>query len=525
MEMDSKLILASGIKLDKSYTNVLSYNTTQMLSLVESNKEYEQWNYNNIDYDKGVIQVSTDYSVAIGCNYLAFQNPRHGNKWYFAFIDDVIFKSSNCCDVKFTIDVWATFYDNWTAKPCFVVREHVNNDTVGLHTVPETVTTGDYLITSSNVDQKLIDSKIILSANIDPSGNQTYGGIYNGVPSGFRYYVYNINDTQGIRDHITQAQLHNGDINQLFIAPDMLAGTTVPSNHEITQTNTPVRGYTAVNDITTLDTYVPKNSKLLTYPYCFYKLTNLQGQETILHPELWKNYSITYNGTTYSGKLIELMGALTAGCSIRVYPMSYSSDIEGGTVDYGINNAKYPQLNWSTDAYINWLTSQGINQLAGTASNVFSNFPIAGGTAPQTLQEQRAQRFSSGQDIGNFLASNYIAHITPPSVEGNMNASDVMWCRGYSSIVLQTCTIKREFAKQIDDYFSRFGYKINETKTPNITGRTYWNFIEIGQDESIGFGTVPSKYMEIINNACRQGVTIWHSHDNIGNFNLTNSIV
>lgn len=523
--MDSKLILASGIKLDKSYTNVLSYNTTQMLSLVEANSEYEQINYNNIDYDKGIIQVSTDYSVAIGCNYLAFQNPRHSYKWYFAFIDDVIYKSPNCCDVKFTIDVWSTFYDNWSRKPCFVVREHVNNDTVGLHTVPETVTTGDYVITNSLVDQQLIDSKIILSANIDPSGNQTYGGTYNGVPSGFKYYVYNINDTQAIRDHITQAQLHNGDINQLFIAPDMLAGTSVPSNHEIVQSNLPVRDYTTISDITALDTYIPKNKKLLIYPYCFYKLTNLQGQESILHPELWKNHSITYNGTTYSGKVIELIGALTAGGSIRIFPMKYSSDYEPGTIDYGINNAKYPQLNWSTDAYINWLTSQGVNQLTGVASNTLSNFPVAGGSSKLDSQQLKAQGFQSGQDIGSFLASNYMAHITPPSVEGNMNASDVMWCAGFSSIAFQTCTIKREYAKQIDDYFSRFGYKINETKMPNITGRAYWNFIEIGQDESIGYGTVPSKYMEIINNACRQGVTIWHDHDNIGDFSLTNSIV
>ena len=36
---------------------------------------------------------------------------------------------------------------------------------------------------------------------------------------------------------------------------------------------------------------------------------------------------------------------------------------------------------------------------------------------------------------------------------------------------------------------------------------------------------IPSKYMEIINNACRRGVTIWHNHANVGNFSLDNKII
>ena len=144
--MDSKLILASNIKLDKSYANVLSYDTNDMLSLVESRAEYTQSNYNYIDYTKNEIMANVDYSIAINCNYIAFQNPRHGNKWYFAFIDDVKYKAPNQCLIVFSIDVWSTFFDDWTSKPCFVVREHVNDDTIGKHTIPENVTLGEYKI-------------------------------------------------------------------------------------------------------------------------------------------------------------------------------------------------------------------------------------------------------------------------------------------------------------------------------------------------------------------------------------------
>jgi hypothetical protein len=69
------------------------------------------------------------------------------------------------------------------------------------------------------------------------------------------------------------------------------------------------------------------------------------------------------------------------------------------------------------------------------------------------------------------------------------------------------------------------GYKTIRVVSPNLTGRTYWNYIEIGPHEEIGYGDVPTKYMEEINKACRTGVTIWHNHANIGNYTLNNTIV
>lgn len=78
--------------------------------------------------------------------------------------------------------------------------------------------------------------------------------------------------------------------------------------------------------------------------------------------------------------------------------------------------------------------------------------------------------------------------------------------------------------KIIDDFFSRFGYKINKIESPNIVGRACWNYVEIGQNECIGYGSVPTVFMNEINQACRNGVTIWHNHSNLGNYNLDNSI-
>lgn len=495
--MDSKLIIAKGIKIDKNYTNVLSYDTNGMLALVEKNAEYSQDNYNYIDYDKREILADVDYSLAIECNYIAFQNPRHGNKWYFAFIEDCIYKAPKQCKIVFSIDVWSTFFDNWTAKSCFVVREHVNDDAVGKHTVPENVTTGEYIVQSHLRDSyNRGNQRIVVSANITPSeGEKVFGGVYQGVPTGYRYFSYPFADMRSVAEHILLAESRQGDINQLFIAPEWLAGTNILM---VDSTTVETREL-GISPITNLDGYAPKNNKLLSYPYVYILLSNGQGQEAIMHQELWEKV----NGEMK----LEMIGSLTAGCSIRLVPKNYKNDPLN--FEEGINLGKFPQLNWSTDSYINWQTQQGINQGFNAITNTIRN----------------PDPSNAMMEIANLLYSDYRAQEIPPQVHGNMNAGDVVWASRENCFHNYRITIRREFAKQIDDYFSRFGYKINETKIPNIYGRSNFNFVEIGKDECIGYGDVPSKYMEQINDICRQGVTIWHNHENLGNYAVNNGII
>ena len=84
---------------------------------------------------------------------------------------------------------------------------------------------------------------------------------------------------------------------------------------------------------------------------------------------------------------------------------------------------------------------------------------------------------------------------------------------------------KDEYIRIVDRYFDRFGYKIQETKIPNITGRTYWNYIKIGNNDRFASGNIQTKFLDTINRIAQSGVTIWHNHANIGNFNLNNTIV
>lgn len=122
--------------------------------------------------------------------------------------------------------------------------------------------------------------------------------------------------------------------------------------------------------------------------------------------------------------------------------------------------------------------------------------------------------------FGQFYKSQLLPEITGGQTTGDVNY-------GHTDNNFKICQMhaKVEFLRQIDDYFTKYGYKINRLKNPNITGRRNYNYIEISNDSEIGFGDVPNKYMEEINNICRKGVTIWHDNSNVGDYSVNNDII
>lgn len=200
--------------------------------------------------------------------------------------------------------------------------------------------------------------------------------------------------------------------------------------------------------------------------------------------------------------------AFTIGGSIRLVPRGYKK------VDYNIEESiplgKYPTCEWNADAFTNWLTQNAVNvtsQIIGTVGSIATGnaFTVAGSIANL---------------IGTFREASLL-----PTIQKGQNEGDINFSSNSNTFKFIHYRAKTEYMKIIDNFFTRFGYKINQIKKPNITGRRYFNYVEIGQDDFIGYGNVPSNFMEEINNACRAGVTIWHNHENLGNYSLNNTII
>lgn len=532
---NSRVILCSGINLDREYVNVLNYTEQQMLNLCLANKVAEVSDYSFIRQNKDSLRTSFTYSQVLNSNYIAFQNKDYDNKWFFAFIDDVIYRGDKCTEIVYTIDSWSTWFNKLTIKSCFVKRHHVNDDTIGLNTVPENLNVGEMVEEFEQQDIGLSEYFWVVvqtswlpndnsQLQTPPAGKQ-YSGItvYSRQIFGEELVLFDFSIiSNGVKNlglfiNRTNSDGHIADIKNIFIVPSTVIDQTQLTLHTANagtgQTDFDFNFYTTnwtstskeinfeIDKISSFTNLTIKNNKCFCYPYNYLFVSNNIGNQNIYRYEEFT--TLKCNFTLYM--------AMSIGISGKLVPLNYKRMLEAD--DESIPLAKYPTCSWSADSFTNWLTQQAVNfptQFTKRIMNTPANPADIG--------------FSISYGVGDIIGSMYEESLKP-NITGGQNTGDVNFSSLKNTIVFRGMRCKDEYMKIIDDYFTRFGYKIARVIVPNITGRTYWNYVEIGDSEEIGFGTVPMSHMETINKACRKGVTIWHSHDNIGNYNLDNSIV
>ena len=542
---NSKIIICKNIRLDKGYKDVLSYTEHQMLTLCQTNAVASADNYSFIRTEKNVIKTSFSYSNALKCNYMAFQNPYYDNKWFFAFIDDVEYANDGTSKIYYTIDEFSTWYDYWNAEECFVIREHVRDDTIGLHTVPEGLECGEYVINSAgSMGASYFDytkMHVCIGTSYIPdntpnmyTSNRRIGNVFSGT-----YYLVFYGYEDAAKFIKAYAEIgHVADIQCLYMIPEVLAAITSSTTwysanlgDETDITFISLHGSTGVINIdtnitiamqTTLNGYTPKNNKLLCWPYNCLTVTNNCGTMA----------EFRYEDFVSNAPAFSLVGLQSPSCPMFIYPKNYKKNSANYTgYAWGLPLAKIPQGSWNADMYTNWMTQNGINIL-GMKIDAPTAHAI-GGSLQALVGGATKQYGSVFEGFGTMLGSvqeMYRASMIPNQIGGQTTVGDVTFAYDKLAPTFYKMSIRSEYAAIIDDWFNRFGYKINRVKTPDQIGRTYWNYIQIGATESIGYSTnttrsVPASSMEIINNIYRAGVTIWHNHANIGNYALNNTVV
>lgn len=519
--MNSKIILVKNINVDRDYINVLDYTTEQMLALCNQNKIAEANDYSFIRTNRSIM-ASFTYEQCLQANYIAFQNSDYSNKWFFAWIDEVNYKGDRNTEITYTIDSWSTWFDNWHAKTCFVSREHVNDDTIWKNTVEENLNVGrviqekqEEIFAATEEDKNQFYYAI--NGTYNPKTQKDFDGVQkvNGNLVGYYIFLFDVYDGDlNIPEINNFLQDINNDgkissISEMYILPKNLVdaiGTKTYTKEStfgsysfklLNSSDNVIEFYDILDPVTSFKDFTPKNNKCFCYPTNYIMVTNNVGNHNILKYE-------DFTGTP--ARLIQM--SVSIGASVRFIPVNFKG-IEYN-YDEAISMSKFPTCAWSSDAYTNWLTQNSVNLISQTVGTV--------------INAKTGNIGSVAGNISSLIGQFYQASLLPNTVGGNNNA-DVNFSSRHNTFIIRYMRASTEYLKIIDDYFTRFGYQINRVKVPNLTGRKYWNYVEIGQSEEIGTGTVPTKFMVNINNAAKRGVTIWHNHENIGNFNLDNTIV
>lgn len=445
-----------------------------------------------------VILFPAHIDSIIHYNYVIYKNTNYTNKQYYAFITNMRYLSDNVTEITIKTDVFQTYQFDIVYKKSFIEREHVTDDVVGKHTIPENVQTGDYITTNVQYDNTLSQCGIVLGSTTSPIDGTENTGIYNGIPSGVGYYGYALDEIDILQENL-QYLTDNGKqsgVTGIFLAPTLLMNETTHGDL-ISNYNLPREYSITLTPITSLNGYTPRNKKLLIYPYCYTAVYNGNGGSVILQPELWQ----AYNSQSFT-----VIATLTPGCSIIGVPESYAGELSVANM-YTLTGGKYPILNYSADLYVNWQTENGLNRALGIIDAV-QNF----GSAIQGGLQKRIEVdeiVSGATSIASVLFNDKMADRIPPQVQGNINCGDVNYSYGNTTFTFHKRTIKHEYAEIIDNYFDMYGYKVNISKIPNIKTRLNWNYIRTIDINIVG--NIPQVHIEELKSMFNKGVTFWHN--------------
>ena len=508
---ESEVILLKT-PLEKDSEHTLNFNNVESQTSYFLSRAIQRFTDFTYVRDNQTIVVGKPYDQIYTCNYLMYRNNGFNNKYFYAFITKMEYVSENSTRIYFEIDSMQTWYFQINFNQVFIEREHVSNDTIGLHTIPEGLETGEYITTTPQSSNHI--GTVCLAMGLSNSSN---GANMNSQYTGIHYVFFKTDTNQyaySALDRYKDTILNNDEaIVCIFPVPINMINDYVNWNMPIGESglkygilsNSNIDGAFGLGTfggswLPKLGTYTPRNNKLLCYPYRYLLLSNNNGGNN------------TYKFEDFSGNpSFNVYGALVPSCSFLCVP----NDYKGATLNYSesLVGAKMPLACWTSDLYTNWATQNGINK-------DFANI----------VNENDAQiaNFASMTGIGNngifgSMKEIYSHSMIPNAIKGNTNGGDVNYSLGNCNYLLYTMFIKPEYASILDDYFDKYGYKVNRVGNVNLNSRRNWNYIKTIECDFTG--DIPQEDLQKIKDMFNKGITFWHNAENYLNYSANNDII
>ena len=526
------ILLNVPIEIDNKNQLTFSSETAQhnyFLSRKVSSFEYSDCSYLRKD---SILKVPAHIDNLYNVNYLMYRNRNFSSKWFYAFITKKEYVSDNCTALTIKTDCYQTWQFNIDIKPSFVVREHVNDDTIGANIIDEDIDTGEMItINYSGIRYTLDGCKIIVMSTYDPyapaGANPDFNGIipYNGIMYGCPMWAFDYTNLPELQSFIQQvvAARNSSAIQGIFMCP-----TELLTDHIDTRNHNKIIGSTTVysnietyyprNNESPYSDYIPKNNKCYCWPYHFLEISNSNGEKQQYR---FEDFEKDDRGNVLFTNYITLQ----IGISGRLCPTNYKGTLNSTYEnDEGVTLSKFPTCQWASDYYTNWLTQNSINMIRtisnqgtniGVDASAFTNAKSAG-----DIMSNGATHGSAASTVTNLIGKHISARLNSNQVAGD-NSGDVSFSMGANGYTLLEKRCKLQNLQIVDDYFSMYGYKTNRLKVPNITGRPNWNYVETRNIDIIG--NAPQEDIQEIKNMFDNGVTLWHNPNTFGDYSQSNT--
>jgi hypothetical protein len=512
--------------LDNTYKNQIDF--TDTASQYDYFISKRRHTFENITYIRkdNKISVGAHIDDLWDCNYVMYQNKNFDSKWFYAFITRMEYVNPNCTDIYIETDVYQTWLSECNLLHSFVVREHVEDDTIGANIVDEGLEIGDYVVNNYVQLDDLSEIWFVLAVSDTISDSDTViRGIYGNIYSGLAYFVYSPSDYQALSNHINNyVNAGKGDaiqfiytIPKAILPTGTVSGSVIPNGTDQGIYSYEYKTFSGSIDeqakFKHLDEYSPTNKKLYCYPYNFLYVSNNNGGYAEYRFENFVDFENSPNIKFF------VDGSITPNPTMLMYPMFYKLSNEANSLyspEYGLRLSGYPFCSWASDTFNAWLAQ---NALQTGVAVVASTGAVIGGIAMGNIPAV----VGGAIGIASEMSQVYKASIQPDQAKGDTNSGSLNVSTGRQTFSISRMSIKKSVAERIDNFFTMFGYKVNTLKIPKIRTRKNWNYIQT-IDVNID-GAIPDEDMRKLKDMYNKGVTFWHNPERFCNYNYSNDII
>lgn len=438
------------------------------------------------------------------------------------------------------------------------------------------------LLTSMTVDGYIkVNNDIVQNVTTPPSGYPAVGTVYTfttlNVNNAYIQQLFSGDWWHGLLRQIGTDRYARfiENISSAIVFPTEFKGTSpteyVGNITDIALQKTYWKRFVKRNSLFGIDTdntYVPKNNKLLTYPFKYGMYGTLSGERMEYRYELLPtsiiSYSddVSYEDTENDGLRFSILHCILptpmAFCVTRNYycnNLGYYYGMNQGAAQYdahsyefGVAFDDFPSIPTTVDGYNKYLAETSSSHRMGLVKSVLS-LSLFGSAAEREKRSTKTILTDSIVKTGKVATSALLSYLeqqaqaplNPNSAIGVFSAPNLITSAGYSGFYFWDYGVDIESAKVIDAYFTRYGYKLNTNIKPsrNNNGcRKNFTFIKtiecnlaINQhDEHFTGFTMSQEDEKAIEAIYNNGVRFWYGIDGNGrryykDYSVTNEIV
>lgn len=468
------------------------------------------------------------YNQLLQADTILYRNLNNdGAFWTFCNITQVEWRNPDCSFVHFKIDYFMTYQDkiDWDNTYAYIEREHVKEDWESDGGNPLFTNIGpaeDFGVAPDSPfyhwERNFDPTQVLIQSPYDDEGEAVFEGDVRGnlftalqsldmtageansyfdkIAKSKKASINNIVGVYGIPavwgDFIKNGG--TGDLSERLPAVNKANMTTFPLEYN--------------------------NAKCWSAPFVIIRLSTSDGSSVDFNPQWFGNapddYSLYIRASGAGGQF----GGVSAAFDNRAGTFNWENWRE-----FMVTINDLPRCPWTADGFADWQAINGFPTLVKTMSavvgrisalvgnnmqmgqSVISGSPMGAGVGALNEVTSTVNTYNQIADIIASIQSAQASGAVASSPQSGGNLFDI--AQGSWGFKVTYFTVQNYIMRSIDQFFDRFGYRVNTLKKLDRENRPIWTFIKTKECHVIPNPGLPYTAEKSVNAMFNSGVTLW----------------